>query len=93
MAVRTRAARTEFTIIPRLTKFVKSFCEKKYFFIFPKMLDFLLWVWYTNNVRRGRTLGRGLETVSPTVVVRAGRRKKILKNLLTNPSLCGIIRV
>ena len=44
--------------------------EKK----FPKPLDKASKVWYNKDVKRGRTLGRGLESVSrPTVVIVAGR--------------------
>ena len=40
---------------------------------FLKTIDLFLRMWYYNNVRRGKTLGRGLENVSPTVVIGASR--------------------
>ena len=40
---------------------------------FPKTIDLFLRMWYYNSVRRGKTLGRGLENVSPTVVIGASR--------------------
>ena len=98
MAVRSHAARTEFTIIPRLAKFVKSFCENIYFFIFPKMLDFYGWVWYYNHVRRGNTphetdrhqlqngkqIGRGWKVIPKNF-------SKLFEKVLTRLAECAII--
>ena len=80
MAVRLRAARTEFTIIPQLAKFVKSFCENIYFFIFPKMLDFYWLTWYYNHVRRGKNpWARIRECKSQSVTVARTGEKKFSK--------------
>lgn len=81
-ARRPRSMGAEFTIIPRGTNFVKSFCENFYFFIFPKSVDIVGVWWYNKYVPRERNSKRSEK-----------KFQKVFKKVLTNSTEYGIIKI
>jgi hypothetical protein len=97
-SARARSTRAEFTIIPYPGNFVKRNFAQKLPVIFSRncaIYHLANWVKVCYNLKcqGDRDVGRPSYGLSAVCVKATKKNKKIIENLLTNPTRCGIIQV